>query len=463
MNRFLFKLSLSLFSTLLCSFGTKAQYNPTLPDARARAHLIYHPTLEALLLFDGYYASHFDSTQNNVWKWDGQQWKQIVTFGPGSRILNSAALNMGNGLVTLFAGWGKGKLNDKRSDVWTFDGKNWSELQTNNTATRDHHKMTYMDHLSAFLVYGGFSADFKPDTTTLLLKGDKFMTLKIKGPGARGNTAMAYDPMRKRAVLFGGNFPSRSKGDLWEFDGEKWEEILVDDIGVATGHAMTFSEVHGMVVIHGLNGTTWGWNGKRMERLATGGPLESGIALAYDPVRKVIAAFGGFGANRTASSSLWELQNEQWKKISDNGTWRQVSMDSYERIADDVATAFHHAHALVSAKEIAKAETYLLKSIDKGTRSSILYTLLSELQYKLRKYQEGVESLERALVLDPQGIEFYNLARGYALLGNKEKALEGLENAYKNGYGHRQQLTGDPAFESIRDDEKFKAFLLKLK
>ena len=58
-----------------------AQQNNLLPDARGRAHLIYHPKTKALLLFDGY-NNHLDSTQNSVWKWDGKNWelrfKQIL-------------------------------------------------------------------------------------------------------------------------------------------------------------------------------------------------------------------------------------------------------------------------------------------------------------------------------------------------------------------------------------------------
>ena len=54
---------------------------------------------------------------------------------------------------------------------------------------------------------------------------------------------------------------------------------------------------------------------KKMGKLATGGPLESGIALAYDPVRKVIAAFGGFGANRdsqfvTMGAAKWAMEKD---------------------------------------------------------------------------------------------------------------------------------------------------------
>ncbi len=100
---------------------------------------------------------------------------------------------------------------------------------------------------------------------------------------------------------------------------------------------MTYSADLKLVIVHGTNGETWGWNGKTMTKLASGGPVESGVALAYDAKRKVIAAYGGFGPGNTASSSLWGLNGGKWKEISDNGTWMQVSIGKYERMQDKVA------------------------------------------------------------------------------------------------------------------------------
>ncbi|MBD2699068.1 hypothetical protein IC229_00350 [Spirosoma sp. BT702] len=193
--------------------------------------------------------------------------------------------------------------------------------------------MVFADHLNAFVVYGGFLVDFQHDSTTWLLKDGQFTALKLPGPGARGNFGMAYDPLRKKVVLFGGKFSSKDMpADLWEFDGQSWTHIPVENIGIISGRAMTYSPDQKQVIIHGTIGETWGWNGKKLTKLASGGPLESGIALEYDTGRHVLAAYGGFGPGKTASSSLWELQNGLWNKVSDNGTWVQVGLNKYVRM-----------------------------------------------------------------------------------------------------------------------------------
>ena len=156
--------------------------------------------------------------------------------------------------------------------------------------------MIFADHLDAFVVYGGFDFNFKPDTVTWLLKDGHFTEISVTGPGARGNFGFTYDLHRKKAVLFGGNFSNPGKpADLWEFDGIKWEEIKVQDIGITSVHAMIYDDEFKMSVVQNTKGETWGWDGKKMKRIAAKGPSEFGVALGYEPLRKVIVAYGGFG------------------------------------------------------------------------------------------------------------------------------------------------------------------------
>lgn len=327
----LMKRCIKLLFLVFCPLILFAQQNMKLPDARGRAHLVYHPKSKALLLFDGY-STHLDSTQNNVWKWDGKKWDRIIAYGPSSRSANAAALDPETGDVILFGGWGKGgPATDSRNDTWKFDGSKWTEIKTNFIDKHDHHKMVYVDHLNAFVIYGGFNSTTKTfDSTTWLLKDNMFTGLSIPGPGASGNAGFAYDPVRKKVVLYGGkkyDLPA----ELWEFDGKKWEQVPVENIGMTTGQEMVYSNVHKMIIVNGYSGT-WGWNGKAMTKIAEPGPVGSNTALGYDQERKVVVAYGGFMENNTISSALWELKDGEWKKVSDNGIWKQVSRGKYERI-----------------------------------------------------------------------------------------------------------------------------------
>lgn len=315
---------------IVCPVILSARENPSLPDARGRAHFIYHPKSKAMLLIDGY-ANYLDFPQNDVWKWDGIQWQAIKASGPDSRCGNAAALDKKSGNVVTFGGWGKGgPATDTRNDVWQFDGKGWRSIPTSFIDRHDHVKMVYADHLEAFVVYGGFNSKSQTfDSTTWLLKNGNFIALHLAGPGARGNAAFAYDSHRKKVVLFGGkgyNIPA----DLWEFDGRAWKQIPVHDIGMTTGMEMTYSDDMKMVIVHGHTGT-WAWNGSNMKKIAGGGPDGSNIAFAYDPKRKVLVAYGGYNSDNSISSALWELKDGVWKNILDNGTWKRMNNGRYER------------------------------------------------------------------------------------------------------------------------------------
>ena len=55
--------------------------------------------------------------------------------------------------------------------------------------------------------------------------------------------------------------------------------------------------------------------------------------------------------------------------------------------------------------------------------------------------------------------QFY---RNYDLLGKEEEALGLLEQAVKQGYGHRSWLAHDPDLTPLRDNPRFKELLKEL-
>ena len=62
------------------------------------------------------------------------------------------------------------------------------------------------------------------------------------GPAPRFGHAMAYDEVRGRTVLFGGdNRGSSLLGDTWEWDGNDWTQANDVGPGGRSGHAMAFS------------------------------------------------------------------------------------------------------------------------------------------------------------------------------------------------------------------------------
>ena len=76
---------------------------------------------------------------------------------------------------------------------------------------------------------------------------------------------------------------------------------------------------------------------------------------------------------------------------------------------------------------------------------------------------KGLEWGDRALALDPDdaGV-LYNIACLYAVGGKPERALDLLEHAAQNGFGHKEWIEHDPDIESLRSHPRYKTLLSRL-
>ena len=74
-------------------------------------------------------------------------------------------------------------------------------------------------------------------------------------PSLRSDPAMAYDPVSKKIVLFGGFGASGDLNDTWTFDGTTWTEVktaVAPPVRAAT--TMAFDKyAHKLVIFGGFN------------------------------------------------------------------------------------------------------------------------------------------------------------------------------------------------------------------
>jgi tetratricopeptide (TPR) repeat protein len=75
---------------------------------------------------------------------------------------------------------------------------------------------------------------------------------------------------------------------------------------------------------------------------------------------------------------------------------------------------------------------------------------------------EAAEAL-KAQIAELADTGAYYVAQTYAYRGNTDLAFEWLERAYENKDTALIEMTGDPLFDGIADDPRFKAFLRKMK
>lgn len=154
--------------------------------------------------------------------------------------------------------------------------------------------------------------------------GEVWTRVAMDGPTRRQRHAVAYDPIRRRTVLFGGQVPnSVNLGDTWEWDGATWTQIPTTNGPLPRRDtALVFDAVRGRTLLFGGQGTivtndTWEWDGATWTLLnpPTRPPGMWGHAMAFDPTVQQVILFGG-GTPQTWS---WNGATGTWTFRTSSG------------------------------------------------------------------------------------------------------------------------------------------------
>ena len=165
-------------------------------------------------------------------------------------------------------------------------------------------------------------------------------------PRARSGHALAYDPVRKNVVLFGGNVDDGPIADTWTWDGATWTraasgtDASVPHPEPRYGHRMVFDETRGKVLLFGQYGpwrvgpvgspntsagNTWTWNGSSWSPLpgataSFSSDNTTALPMVYDAARKRVLRVGTTGGRYQESYQLLELVSLQngaaWSPIA---------------------------------------------------------------------------------------------------------------------------------------------------
>jgi len=188
------------------------------PGPRDHHAMAFDEARGVMVMFGGQNAAR--TFPNDTWTYDGTAWTRVdSTTGPPSAGHHAMAYDAKRQRVVLYGG-----TTDRREvlhpDVWEWDGTRWHRVTPASPGPRvTRHRMAYDAARGVIVLHSG--------TETWSWDGTTWHRLATTGPSQRIVSAVAYDAVRQRVVLFGGAGPGGeppydSHADVWEWDGTGW-------------------------------------------------------------------------------------------------------------------------------------------------------------------------------------------------------------------------------------------------
>ncbi len=193
------------------------------------------------------------------------------------------------------------------------------------------HAMAYDSDRGVTVFFGGEIGGDPPtyfdDTQEYDGKQWKQIVTAVKPPKRSGH-AMAYDPVRKQVVLFGGSVTVPASGfdadvlynDTWTYTSDGingfWVRQQDTNAPARVGHQMIWDSGTGTILVHGgrtRDATqdlgTWFWGGTFWSALV-GGPSLTDFGMVFDSERRIGLIVGGFirADESNRSADRWEQE-----------------------------------------------------------------------------------------------------------------------------------------------------------
>ena len=256
-----------------------------------------------------------DDALAQTWEWDGATWTlRAPTASPPARAHAALAYDSSRQRIVLFGGTPTSNGINPFSDTWEYDGTTWEQrTPVTSPPARSEHALAYDSVRQRVVLFGGTNTAFTPpflgdtwewDGSTWLLRSP------ASSPGARTDTAMAFDSARQRVVLFSGYLTTAGEvADTWEWDGTTWAQSAASAPPARIGHAMAYDDARQRVVLLGGEdrSDTWEWDGATWRERT---PLKlpswrGGAGMTYDVARSRFVAVAS-----TPLTETWEWDGE---------------------------------------------------------------------------------------------------------------------------------------------------------
>jgi hypothetical protein len=217
-------------------------------------------------------------------------------------------------------------------DQWQLTPATWDQQTVANPpAARYDGTFIWDDNANGLLMFGGLTIlnNANSQTNELWLWDGTTWTKKAPAtsPSARNAHGMAFDALRKVAVLFGGVVVGGSSvGETWEWNNSQWIQRTTATVpNVRSDHRMVYDTKDKRILMHGgfvagqYSRETWAYDGSNWTMLPddTTLPKRVKFGMAYDENRQVTVVFGGEILNGAATALVndtWEFDGTKWTK-----------------------------------------------------------------------------------------------------------------------------------------------------
>jgi hypothetical protein len=282
------------------------------PSARDGHSLTYDSVRRKVVLFGG------SSGGDETWEWDGTagKWTERTPTGtkPAAREYHAMTYDAVRGKVILFGGYD----GTWKQDIWEWEGNagTWTDRTPAGAkpSARGWHGLACDAARGKVVLFGGYDGSYYQDTWEWDGNAGTWIDRTPAGANPPTTGALVYDPAREKVVLFaGGN---------WEWDGAlgtwtKWVDEPCPPCD-RTAYAVAFDALRGKAVLFGGQGEedarfgdTWEWDGLSgiwTNETPTGvnPTARSDHALAFDAGRAKVVLFGGYGGSRRQDTWEWD-------------------------------------------------------------------------------------------------------------------------------------------------------------
>ncbi len=209
--------------------------------------------------------------------------------------------------------------------VWRLD-EAWTPMDGLSAPALGDAATAFDSRRSRTLLFGGADASDTAHADLWSLRDRWRVEATGPGPSARRGAAMAYDARRDQLVLVGGRAAACGLDETWLFDGQRWRQHVGPGPSARFGAAVAWDDVRGRTWMFGgvtcvagpRVGDLWWFDGARWQVASTidGPGPRSGAAMVYDQRRDRLVLFGGIDEHR--------YFDETWTYAVATGVWAKL-------------------------------------------------------------------------------------------------------------------------------------------